>query len=357
MVAGAVEGLRAGEVERRRLTADEVAAIIDGEITTRRALARRLADLGQPERAARLQAEAEALVKHTGRMGGQGHGHGHGHGHEHSGDWDWAARGQELLAEGDLFAPAVDQAVAWLAGRVPQAQLVIDVGSGPGVAACTFLEALPDARALAADGAAPLLDLARGRAEERGLAGRLATRVVQLPEGIADLPPADLVWVSGVVHHLPDPVGVLRALGGLLRPGGLLALREGGLPFRFLPDGQAPGLLPRLDAALEELTSAGDHPAGVIPSDVGWPTQLARAGLRHAGTRSFLLDLPPPLDGTARTWLHHRLGRLREMLGDRLGTDDIAALDRLLDPDAPDGVLHAPDVHILTAITVHTAQP
>jgi hypothetical protein len=36
---------------------------------------------------------------------------------------------------------------------------------------------------------------------------------------------------------------------------------------------------------------------------------------------------------------------------------DEATLSRLLDQDAADGVLRRPDVFLLTASTVHTAQP
>ena len=63
-----------------------------------------------------------------------GHSHGHGHGHDHGG-FDWAERGAELVTGAEVVAPAVDAALDWLAGRVPNASAVTDVGSGPGVAA------------------------------------------------------------------------------------------------------------------------------------------------------------------------------------------------------------------------------
>jgi len=147
------------------------------------------------------------------------------HHHDHDSPVDWSVRGQELVIDGELTAPMVDQALTWLVDRQPDAQTVIDVGSGPGVAATTFAQLLPQADVLAVDGAAPLLDMARERAERFGVGDRFTTREVSLPDGLTDLPPADLIWASGVVHHLPDPVAALRALGGLLRPGGLLAWR------------------------------------------------------------------------------------------------------------------------------------
>ena len=60
-VAGAVIGLGAGEVERRRLTAGEMEAIVQREVAERRTAARAYKDAGQSRRAERLQAEADLL--------------------------------------------------------------------------------------------------------------------------------------------------------------------------------------------------------------------------------------------------------------------------------------------------------
>jgi SAM-dependent methyltransferase len=276
-------------------------------------------------------------------------------GHHH--DPDWAVRAQELVSDGEVTAPMVDQALAWLAERIPGARNVLDVGSGPGVAACRFAQILPQAQVLAVDGAAPLLAMAQERAGRLGVANRFTVRQVSLPDDLADLPLADLVWVSGVVHHLPDPVAALRALGALVRPGGLLAVREGGLPTRFLPDGVAPGMLSRLEATGEDLVAAAEHPMGIVAHHGGWSDLLREAGLQPAGSRSFLLDLPAPVSPPVRHYLYGRLAMLRESLGDRMTSADEATLSRLLDQGAADGVLRRPDVFLLTASTVHTAQP
>ena len=277
--------------------------------------------------------------------------------HTHHARPDWSVRGQQLVSEGEVTAPMVDQALGWLAERVPAARDVLDVGSGPGVAACAFAQLLPQARVLAADGAAPLLAMAEERASRLGVGDRLTARLVSLPEGLADLPRADLVWVSGVAHHLPDPVAGLRALGALIRPGGLLALREGGLPTRFLPDGVTAGLLARLEAIGEDLVAAAEHPMGVVPHQGGWPDLLGEAGLQPAGSRTFLLDLPAPVSPAVREYLHGRLAMMQELAGDHMTPADSEALSGLLDPHAPDGVLRRADVFLLTASTVHTARP
>jgi SAM-dependent methyltransferase len=279
-----------------------------------------------------------------------------GHAH-HIDQPDWSARAEELVTAAEATAPMVDRVLSWLTGRVPGIRDVLDIGCGPGVAACTVASTLPRVRVLAVDGAEPLLALARERAVRLGVGERLTTRLVELPDGLADLPQADLVWVSGVAHHLPDPVGSLRALGALVRPGGLLAVREGGLSPRFLPDGVAPGLLSRLEAAHEDLVAAGASPHGVVPRDRSWPDLFRAAGLTAAGSRSFLLDLPAPASPTVRRYLRRRLQLMREMAGPHIAPRDELALADLLDPDSPAGLAHRPDVFLLSVSTIHTARP
>jgi uncharacterized protein YqeY len=63
-IAGAVAGLGAAEVARRTLTSSEVRALVATEVEQRRAAAREYADLGRPDRAERLQAEADVLAAH-----------------------------------------------------------------------------------------------------------------------------------------------------------------------------------------------------------------------------------------------------------------------------------------------------
>ena len=267
---------------------------------------------------------------------------------------DWGDDGHQLTREAEVMAPAVDAAIGWLAGQVPDDAAVLDVGCGPGVAACSFATLLPESRVVAADASPGLLELARRRAAVLGVSHRVDTLLVDLRRDDQDTARVDLVWAGDVVHHLPDPVRTLRALGSQLRPGGVLAVREGGLPVRFLPDAVAPGLQPRLDGHVET-----DLPDTGTP-DAGWPELMAQAGLRHRATRSFLVDLPAPATVESRRWLHARLTRIREHLagaaGARLAPQDDAALDELLDPLAPGGLLLRPDVFVLTATTVHTAQ-
>jgi uncharacterized protein YqeY len=60
-IAGAVSGAGAGEALRRELSEDDVAAVVAAEIAERRSSADEYEQLGQPEDAGRLRAEADEL--------------------------------------------------------------------------------------------------------------------------------------------------------------------------------------------------------------------------------------------------------------------------------------------------------
>ncbi|HEV2086819.1 MAG TPA: class I SAM-dependent methyltransferase [Cryptosporangiaceae bacterium] len=158
-----------------------------------------------------------------------GHQHGPGHRHVHEEDWD--AAGDRLESEAEVGLGFLEGAARWLAELAgPPVHRVLDLGSGPGVASCVFAATFPDAVVHAVDGSQPLLERASARAARLGLGERLVVARRELPDGMDALEPADLVWASRVVHHLGDQDEAVRGMAALVRPGGLLALAEGGLP-------------------------------------------------------------------------------------------------------------------------------
>ncbi|WP_282797209.1 class I SAM-dependent methyltransferase [Streptomyces sp. CC224B] len=302
-----------------------------------------------------------------GGHGGHGHG-GHGHGHGHGGaEIDWAEMAPVLEANAEVTAPAYRQVADWLrelrAGAEPS--LVVDAGSGPGVVTCLLAEAFPRAQVVAADPEQALLDRAAARAARLGLGDRVRAHRAELPDGLGALPPADLVWAARSVHHVGDQVAALAALGKQLAPGGALAVLEGGLPPRSLPRDIGlgrPGLQARLDAANEAwFTRMRTELPGAKETVEHWPALLAAAGLRHTATRTFLLDLPAPLDDRAREHVASTFERYRHLAAApeaqpaALAEDDLAVLDRLLDPEDPESLYRRDDVFLLAAHTVHVA--
>lgn len=284
------------------------------------------------------------------------------HHHDHSEDRiepDWAVFGPMLEQHAEVYAPVHEQIARWLGGTRPDPGLIVDVGSGPGAVSCLLAQVFPGAEVVAVDAEPALLARAGERARGLGLDDRVRTLRADLPGGLDVLGPADLIWAGRSLHHLGDQRGALAAFAERLAPGGVVALLEGGLPPRSLPRdiGRGrPGLESRLDAAE---TAGFARMRAELPGSVSvvehWPDLLEGAGLRHSGTRSFLLDVPAPLPEAARQNVLDTFTRRREALSDVLDADDLALLDHLLDPAAPDGLARRSDLFLLAAQTVHAA--
>ena len=97
--------------------------------------------------------------------------------------------------------------------------VAVDVGSGTGVVTRMLADLVgPAGRALGVEPNPALRDLAVERASEAG------SSAVFTDGSAADLPlpdeSVDLVWCERVLQHLVDPVGALREMHRVLRPGG-----------------------------------------------------------------------------------------------------------------------------------------
>lgn len=105
----------------------------------------------------------------------------------------------------------------------------LDVGCGTGVAAITIARAFPQARVTGLDLDARSIGIARGYAEEAGVADR-TTFVVASAESIPRSPAPDgrwdLVSTFDVIHDLPDPDAALRAIRAALAEGGSYLMVE-----------------------------------------------------------------------------------------------------------------------------------
>lgn len=273
--------------------------------------------------------------------------------HEHDHQPDWVELAEMLENKAETFAASTREALDELAELRPER--ILDVGSGPGVAACLLAERFPAAEVLALDGEPVLLERATARAERSGV--RLGTRQVQFPDGLTSLEPADLIWSSQTMHHVGDQRAAVRALAAALRPGGVLALAEGGLPQRFLPAHIGlgrPGLQERLDLAASEAfhRMRAELPDFLAAID-DWPAMLRAAGLGEVWQRTCLIEYPAPLEpGPLRT-VRETLRRYRDGFAEQLEAEDLETLERLLDPTAPEGIEQRGDVFYKTAITVY----
>lgn len=171
------------------------------------------------------------------------------------------------------------------------------------------------------------------------------------------VPPAQLVWAAAMVHHLPDQQAGVARLAGVLAPGGVLAIAEGGLETECLPwdlGVGAPGFERRLLAAREAwFIEMRASIAGSVRMPYGWTEALRRAGLVEVGSFTSLVDHPAPTTGAVRDFVLARTARLVESMAERLSEEDREVASRILDPDDEQYLGHRGDLFLLGTRTVH----
>ena len=228
----------------------------------------------------------------------------------------------------------------WVAQQRPRPPgTVADIGAGTGPGSRLLARRFPSAQIVAIDRSAPRLERLRAAAGAPGPSERIRRcRPTWTPPGRRSAA-VDLAWAASSLHELADPDRLLRELRAGMRPGGLLAVVEMDALPRFLP---------------EDIGSAAR----------AWSAAATRSSPGRAGTRPRLGT--PPGGGRLRdrgaAQLHDRPGPgatghrpLRTLLPragparpgrDRLSADDLAALDRLLETDHPDGLLQRRDLTV-----------
>jgi SAM-dependent methyltransferase len=282
--------------------------------------------------------------------------------HRQHAEFDWAAQTERLELGEELHRAVFEQAAAWLRELrgSGSTERILDVGSGAGIVSEVLARAFPGAEVVAVDGTAALLEVVMERARRMDIAARVTTVQANLPEDAARLPEADLIWASDVVHHLGDQQAAIDLLRQSLRPGGMLALCEGGLPARYLPTDIGfgrPGLLARVDAVTADRFAAmrAALPQARLVAD-DWPGMLRQSGFEAVFSRTFLVDMSSPLSEQARKALTSNLAGQRDWIAEFLDASDVKAIARLLDTDDPGGLTRRDDVFFLTARTVHTGR-
>ena len=274
--------------------------------------------------------------------------------HHHSGA-DHDALAELLDLDADVLREPLGDLLGWLEGLTDTApRRILDLGSGTGTGTFALLQRFGQADAVAMDASEQMLEHLRRRALELGLAQRVRTVQADLDQAWPEVDAVDLAWASASLHHLADPDRTLGRIHDALRPGGLLLVLELDSFPRFLPQDLGfgrPGLEDRLHEVMDRRRAA-ELPH--IGSD--WGTRLAGAGFTVEAERPFTVDLRPPLPASAHRYAEASLRRLRGGLGDSLAADDLAALDRLLDSDAPEGIARRDDLNVRAQRTVWAAR-
>ncbi|GGX02070.1 methyltransferase domain-containing protein [Streptomyces chartreusis] len=114
---------------------------------------------------------------------------------------------------------------AYLLDSLKPHMRILDVGCGPGTITADLAALVPDGRVTGVDRAPGILEQARATAAGRG--------VPNVDFAVADVHGLDfpdetfcVVHAHQVLQHVGDPVGALREMARVTRPGGLIAVRD-----------------------------------------------------------------------------------------------------------------------------------
>ena len=235
----------------------------------------------------------------------------------------------------------------------------LDVGCGVGLYALWLAEAVgPRGRVIGVEPTAERVEAAR--ALVGGAAGPRAELEFRTGDGTAlDLPAGglDWVWCGDVLHHIADTPAALKEMARVLRPGGLLVIKESqALPAMFLPG--HPELEKRIQLA--EI-ARGREEAGERSFQERrqrTPEALRAAGLNEIAVRTYVLSRRAPLDAAARDYIQRVVfdRNWGPRLDALLDPADRALRSALCDAGAPGVVLASADYYVLYPISVFTAR-
>lgn len=265
---------------------------------------------------------------------------------------------RSLLIHDRVFERSHEEIAGWL--PISRSDRVLDAGCGVGGMTAVFTRLAGSVEAIDLDEE----NVAETWKRVGGAAGASGVHVAtgDLTALSHEDETFDLVWCSRVIHHVPDMVAAVRELTRVTRPGGTVALREGGFPFRVLPDDIGIGerwLEDRLSAAgVGRFGRPREPEEGSVPYPFGWSQLLADAGLVDIEAKTFGFDSLSPLAEDEQAWVTHHWRRwlTREDWRALLRPEDIEVIEQLLDPDSPHHVFRRTDLHLRAGLTVYTGR-
>jgi ubiquinone/menaquinone biosynthesis C-methylase UbiE len=117
----------------------------------------------------------------------------------------------------------VDNSAAYAASRFVAGATVLDVGCGPGTITLDIARRVAPGRVLGVDASADVIEQARADAVEVENVEFATGDIYALDFADASF---DVVHAHQVLQHVPDPVGALREMRRVCKPGGVVAARD-----------------------------------------------------------------------------------------------------------------------------------
>lgn len=183
---------------------------------------------------------------------------------------------------------------AFLLPHLKPNHTILDIGCGPGTITADLAELVPEGDVTGVDAVEAVLERARAHVAGRSGITNCTFEVADanaLPYSDASF---DVVFCHQVLQHVQDPVGILKEMKRVAKPGGIVAAREADYKsFAWFPEPQ--GLDEWLDAYRKTARLCGGQPdAGRYVRQVRIPrrtfekkilTQLDDSGRRKPDTR------------------------------------------------------------------------
>jgi ubiquinone/menaquinone biosynthesis C-methylase UbiE len=266
-----------------------------------------------------------------------------------------------LLRADAFYGATYREIIGWL--NVEPGTRALEAGSGAGGITELLAETVGPGGAVSALDVTPeLLQTVRERMDHSPFKDRISYHEGYIQHLPFEDQQFDLVWSSRTIHHLPNQLAGVRELRRVLKSGGRLALREGGLRPRFLPHDLGmgePGLEERLEVAFQRWfqlhVRSGE---GTVRYPYGWTQLLRDAGLQNVSARTFLLELLPPFNSVQVEYMAGLLERWvtsderRSFISD----EDAYVIRQLIDVESPHYVFHRQDLHYLEGVTVYVSE-
>jgi len=102
----------------------------------------------------------------------------------------------------------------------------LDLGTGPGHIPIEICQRFEGVHVTAVDLAQSMLDLAQTKVDAACLGDRITLQQMDVKSLDVEDGAFDLVYSNTILHHIPEPLAMLREAGRVLRPNGLILIRD-----------------------------------------------------------------------------------------------------------------------------------
>ncbi|WP_068253362.1 methyltransferase domain-containing protein, partial [Janibacter corallicola] len=122
-------------------------------------------------------------------------------------------------------ARTAETSAGYLLPHLQPGQRVLDVGCGPGSVTLDLARRVAPGEVVGVDASEEVVEQARAAAREAGI-GQVTFEVADAMHLPHDDDSFDVVHAHQVLQHVADPVGLLREMARVTRPGGIVAARD-----------------------------------------------------------------------------------------------------------------------------------